>query len=470
MLIKKNTKFLALAVFLFWANSTNSAERIAIAVMDLEPQGVSSIEAIGVSDLLRNEFISSGRFTMIERTQIDKLLKEQKIQKTGITSTEQAVEFGKILNVESVVLGSMSKIGARYHVTIRLVNVEAAEITLSNSIEVSNLDEILQPLKALVAEFIIKIPVLGKVEDASNPKEILVNLGSIDGVGEGNILKVTRIGEIKRDEKGNIIFKKKEKVGRIKLTSVQERGSIGELFESSLTVKKGDIVEIDIKEGTLNITSTPPDAVVYLNSKAVGRTPFNQKILVGKYKLAIDKADYRRYEEMIEINENKTFTKNIELTVIEREVQKPILKEEGREKEVRGGINAAWRSALLPGWGQFYNGQTGKGWLMSGGMFVAAGGTVASYFLQQKAIEEYNAQTSALANFDELARKEELYRTINTACFWLSIGIWAYSIFDAYTFDDNSSHVNSNNKIDNSSGLKVEYEKEKIILAYGFKF
>ena len=50
------------------------------------------------------------------------------------------------------------------------------------------------------------------------------------------------------------------------------------MIESNLTIDKGDIVELDIKEGTLEIITEPSDALVYLNGKVIGNT-----LLLPKY-------------------------------------------------------------------------------------------------------------------------------------------------------------------------------------------
>ena len=316
MLIIGFKKLFFYIVFLFLATTTNASEKMTLAVMDLTTQeGASISEAVGISDLLRTEFINSGRFNIVERKQIDTILAEQKLQNTGCTTDECTVELGRLLNVNAIVIGSLTKIGNKYHIAIRLVNVEKGTTTAAHSKEVFNLEDISYSIKPLIAEFIYKIPVTGKVIDATKPKEILIDLGLSNGVVEGNILRVIRIGEAKKDEKGKIIFQKKDKIGRIKLTAVQEEASLGEVIESNLTIDKGDIVELDIKEGTLEIITEPSDALVYLNGKAIGNTPLTTKILVGKYKLIIDKAEYSKYEESIEINEGKTLTKEVELKV-----------------------------------------------------------------------------------------------------------------------------------------------------------
>jgi hypothetical protein len=56
------------------------------------------------------------------------ILKEQGFQKSGCTSTECAVEIGRLLNVQKIVAGRVGKIGPVYSVSIRLIDVESGEI------------------------------------------------------------------------------------------------------------------------------------------------------------------------------------------------------------------------------------------------------------------------------------------------------------------------------------------------------
>jgi len=85
----------------------------------------------GVSDAIRTYFIKSGKYKVIERTKMDEVIKEQKLQLTGCTQKECAVEIGKILNVRYIVISSISKINKELILNIRIVNVESAEIITS---------------------------------------------------------------------------------------------------------------------------------------------------------------------------------------------------------------------------------------------------------------------------------------------------------------------------------------------------
>lgn len=119
---------------LFLCSSVFSAEeKIKIAVMDLAPKDVPYSVASTVSDFIRNDLFNTGKYSVLERSNLDKLLKEQSLQMTGCTSTDCAVEIGKILNMKQMVVGSIGRIGTRYFLNIRIVDVETTQMINSVS-------------------------------------------------------------------------------------------------------------------------------------------------------------------------------------------------------------------------------------------------------------------------------------------------------------------------------------------------
>ena len=59
---------------------------------------------------------------------MEEILKEQAFQQTGCVSSECAVEVGKMLGVQNIITGSISKVGTIYSVEARAVSVESGEI------------------------------------------------------------------------------------------------------------------------------------------------------------------------------------------------------------------------------------------------------------------------------------------------------------------------------------------------------
>ena len=99
------------------------AQAIPIAVMDFDGFGISQVEAIALSNRLRNELFRLGAFEVVDRGMMENILREQNFQMTGCTSNECLVEVGRLLGAKQMMGGSISKVGNTFSVSARLVDV-----------------------------------------------------------------------------------------------------------------------------------------------------------------------------------------------------------------------------------------------------------------------------------------------------------------------------------------------------------
>ncbi|QQS03755.1 MAG: hypothetical protein IPK50_15800 [Fibrobacterota bacterium] len=100
-----------------------------VAVEDLTAQGVSATDASILSDRLRSELLGTGVFRVMERSQMDKVLKEQAFEASGACEGGQcAIQLGRLLSVDRLVVGSVGRIGSVYTMQIRLLDVETGEV------------------------------------------------------------------------------------------------------------------------------------------------------------------------------------------------------------------------------------------------------------------------------------------------------------------------------------------------------
>ena len=111
-------------LFFFIMTSYSDAAKMRIAVMDLQPRGMSKSTASMVSDLIRTEMINIGKFVIIERAQMDTIMKEQGFQQTGCTDVDCAVQVGKMLSAKKMLVGTIMKLGGRIIINARIVDVE----------------------------------------------------------------------------------------------------------------------------------------------------------------------------------------------------------------------------------------------------------------------------------------------------------------------------------------------------------
>jgi len=91
--------------------------------------GVSESEAELLTDRLRIELFNTGSFGVMERGQMQEILKEQGFQQSGACTDEGCmVEMGQLLGVQQLIGGSIGRLGSMFLINIRCINVTTARI------------------------------------------------------------------------------------------------------------------------------------------------------------------------------------------------------------------------------------------------------------------------------------------------------------------------------------------------------
>ena len=102
-----------------------SAQRAA--VMEFKAgAGISQADVDGISAIFITYFRPAG-YTMVERTQIDRVIEEQGFQRSSLTES-QMVRIGQILNVSKIVIGDVNVVMGQYNVDVRVINVQSGTI------------------------------------------------------------------------------------------------------------------------------------------------------------------------------------------------------------------------------------------------------------------------------------------------------------------------------------------------------
>ncbi len=106
---------------------TGSAFAQRIAVLNFNAGvGVTQVEVDGLSAVFNTYFAPKGA-EIVERTRVDRLLQEQKFQKSKFTNTDM-VALGEMLNVSLIVVGDVNIVMEQYNVDVRVVNTQTGTI------------------------------------------------------------------------------------------------------------------------------------------------------------------------------------------------------------------------------------------------------------------------------------------------------------------------------------------------------
>ena len=100
----------AVLAFILVAFPISASTRTVLLVGDLSPTGVSPQDAAVISDLLRGELTRSGKFVVVERTEMETIVQELRFQMASCSDDSCAVQLGMALSAEKVVVGRVAKI------------------------------------------------------------------------------------------------------------------------------------------------------------------------------------------------------------------------------------------------------------------------------------------------------------------------------------------------------------------------
>jgi len=123
----------------------------SLALVEFTKKGdIASSEADLVHNALEAVLIKETDIPLVDRGRIKKILKEQEIQFSGITTQDNAVKIGSILNVHYLMYGELSRSGGYYHVTLKVVSVENARVLVSETISGVSVKELIDNIKKVI--------------------------------------------------------------------------------------------------------------------------------------------------------------------------------------------------------------------------------------------------------------------------------------------------------------------------------
>ncbi len=250
----------------------------------------------GVSEMLTTELVKSGNYRVIERRDLDQILKEQGLGSSGIVTQQSAAKIGKVLGVELAVMGAVTEFGykksdtggrikgiglgvqsqsATVGLDCRMVNTTTAEIVAadnvrkeksSKGIRVSTPKLSFKDRKAFDESLVGKaardaVKDVIKLIDKNAPNipwqakivtvkgsNVFINAGSAGGIQAGDVFVIYQKGEELVDpDTGLSLGSMDSKVGAIKVTNA----NLGEGKASQCSIlsgsgfKRGDFVRIE---------------------------------------------------------------------------------------------------------------------------------------------------------------------------------------------------------------------------------
>jgi TolB-like protein len=111
------------------ASAAYAPKKIAVLYFDVAaPTHDYDYLATGIPEMLITDLANQRDITVIERERLDEVLEELALGGSGITDTDTALEVGKVLNVELLVMGNLTVAGESFRLDTKILEVQTAEV------------------------------------------------------------------------------------------------------------------------------------------------------------------------------------------------------------------------------------------------------------------------------------------------------------------------------------------------------
>lgn len=300
--MRRNTAFSFGFLFLFlFAALVQAQPKKRVAVFSFENKSRQGYHwwsggspGDGMADMLITELVKSGKYTVIERGQINQIMQEQNLGMSGRVTPQSAAKIGKLLGVELAIMGAVTEFGvskggtggriqgigvgvkkqkATVAIDVRFVNTNTGEILLAENVRKEEsksglslstpefnfrnqndfdnslagkatraaVDEIMQLIDQQMDSSVWEGMVL-LLKDGV----IYMKPGEDAGVKPGDVFTVYTKGEELIDpETGISLGSEESKVGTIKVTSLVSGGKAAKARAvTGSGFKKGDIIRL----------------------------------------------------------------------------------------------------------------------------------------------------------------------------------------------------------------------------------
>lgn len=254
--------FTLLVIPLVPASARAEFKKTKIAVLDFQLQGEAfTSKDMGkiVAEWLITGLVETGRFDVIERRLLEKILEEQKLGVTGIIDPTSAAQLGKILGVKTIVSGTLTSLEGIIEINARLINVDTASIIAAEKVRATSTGRLNELVSQITEKIVVSFPLEGYIVQRTGVK-VTIDLGKQIGVKPGMKFIAFKEGNvIKHPKTGQVLDVETIEIGEIEVTDVREKTALGAVLRETApnAVSYGTMVRSAVKGQLVNFDEAP---------------------------------------------------------------------------------------------------------------------------------------------------------------------------------------------------------------------
>ncbi|SKA14948.1 TolB amino-terminal domain-containing protein [Trichlorobacter thiogenes] len=211
-------------------------KKIKVAVLDFQTEGNFEDKDVGkiVAEWLTTGLVEAGRFEIVERRLLKKIIDEQKIGASGLVDRDSTARLGRVLGVQTVVSGTVIKLDNSVEINARLLNVETGTILAAEKIRSQRATDLSGMVSQITDKIIQAFPLQGYVVQREGEK-VIIDIGRQTGTRNGFRFIVFKEGKVvKHPKTGEVLDIETIDLGEIELQEVKERTSTARIISEAV--------------------------------------------------------------------------------------------------------------------------------------------------------------------------------------------------------------------------------------------
>ncbi|MCX7040524.1 MAG: tetratricopeptide repeat protein [Spirochaetes bacterium] len=121
-----------------------------VAVLDFRIENIAPSDGKLIQDLLASALIQTRLYRILDRGQQENILREIERSLSACNDEKCQIEIGRMLSADRILVGSLGKVGARYVISAKLLDVRSGEALASSSQVYKSLEELVEGCGAIV--------------------------------------------------------------------------------------------------------------------------------------------------------------------------------------------------------------------------------------------------------------------------------------------------------------------------------
>lgn len=131
-----------------------TGKKLAVVSLTSATKNIDQEVLDGTTTFLENAFVNVGSVSIVDRSDIDKVLRELELQSSDAFASNDtaAVKVGKLSGADIIVTGTISLVGKKYYLNVRLISVETGDVLASSIASADSPDGFLEMCQEAAAK------------------------------------------------------------------------------------------------------------------------------------------------------------------------------------------------------------------------------------------------------------------------------------------------------------------------------